>query len=225
MIKLNNIYNYKNLNRIDSQSGRLYDTPSGKLPSVTTILSKTKSVESVEKLATWRKRVGDDEATRITKEAGNVGTLMHSVLEHWILNQEHDIGNNMIHQQAKRMAEVVKKNIAPHISEVWGSEVQLYYPDLYAGTTDVVGIWKGQPAIIDFKQSNKVKRREWIDDYFNQLASYAMAHNELYGTNITQGVVAMCTRDCEFQLFEISGNEFEYWSTEWANRLAKFYDK
>ena len=223
MITHNPIYNYQPLQRVDSTDGRRYNTPTGYLPSVTTILSATKSEESKQKLQEWKKRVGASEADRITKEASNVGTIMHSILEHWVLNKEYDPGNNMIHTQAKMMADKVKENISPFISEIWGSEVNLYYPDLYAGTTDLVGMWKGKPAILDFKQTNKPKKREWIEDYFLQLSAYALAHNELYGTNITQGAIFMCSREGNFQLFEVSEGEFEFWKTEWTKRVERFY--
>jgi genome maintenance exonuclease 1 len=223
MITHNPIYNYQPLQRVDSTDGRRYNTPTGYLPSVTTILSATKSEESKQKLQEWKKRVGVSEADRITKEASNVGTIMHSILEHWVLNKEYDPGNNMIHTQAKMMADKVKENISPFISEIWGSEVNLYYPDLYAGTTDLVGMWKGKPAILDFKQTNKPKKREWIEDYFLQLSAYALAHNELYGTNITQGAIFMCSREGNFQLFEVSEGEFEFWKTEWTKRVERFY--
>lgn len=224
MITYNPQYNYKPLDRVDSDNGRKYNTPTGKLPSVTTILSATKSQESKQKLQQWRNRVGEVEAKKITTEAANVGTVMHGILEHWVLGKEYDPGNNVIHRQAKMMAEKVKENISPHISEIWGSEVNLYYPDLYAGTADLVGMWKGNPAILDFKQTNKPKKREWIEDYFLQLSAYAMAHDALHDTNITQGAIFMCSREGEFQLFETSGVEFEFWKQEWTNRVSKFYE-
>jgi hypothetical protein len=224
MITYNPQYNYTPLNRIDSDNGRKYNTPTGNLPSVTTILGATKSQESKQKLQQWRNRVGDAEATKITTEAANVGTIMHGILEHWVLGKEHDPGNNVIHRQAKMMAEKVKENISPYISEIWGSEVNLYYPDLYAGTADLVGMWKGKPAILDFKQTNKPKKREWIEDYFLQLSAYAMAHDALHDTNITQGAIFMCSREGEFQLFETSDVEFEFWKQEWTNRVSKFYE-
>lgn len=224
MITYNPQYNYTPLNRIDSDNGRKYNTPTGNLPSVTTILSATKSQESKQKLQQWRNRVGDAEATKITNEAANVGTIMHGILEHWVLGKEHDPGNNVIHRQAKMMAEKVKENISPYISEIWGSEVNLYYPDLYAGTADLVGLWKGKPAILDFKQTNKPKKREWIEDYFLQLSAYAMAHDALHDTNITQGAIFMCSREGEFQLFETSDVEFEFWKQEWTHRVSKFYE-
>lgn len=220
-----NKFPYSQYSRRNSESGRLYETPSGPLPSVTTILSATKPYESIQKLQNWKNRVGTAEATRITTEAAAVGTIVHSILENWILDNPYDPGNNLIHRQAKSMAENIKKNIEPSINEVWGSEVNLFYPNLYAGTTDLVGVWKDNPAIMDFKQSNKPKKREWVSDYFLQLSAYAMAHDELFGTNINQGAIFMCSRDGEFQLFEIKDEEFEYWKQEWVKRVDMFYNK
>jgi hypothetical protein len=221
---LNNKFQYKTFSKKNTNDGRVYETPSGSLPSVTTILSKTKSKESLQSLEVWKNRVGADEAARITKEAANVGTIIHNIMENTLLGKEYDPGNNLIHQQAKVMANIIHSNIKENISEIWGSEVTLYYPDLYAGTTDLVGIWKNQPAIMDFKQSNKLKNKNWISDYFLQLAAYSMAHDELYGTDIKQGCVFMCTRNGEFQLFEIKDDEFTHWKKMWTEKVSQYYN-
>jgi genome maintenance exonuclease 1 len=122
------------------------------------------------------------------------------------------------------MAQTVIDNIEPHLNEVWGSEVNLYYPGLYAGTTDLLGVWKGKPAVMDFKQTNKPKKREWIEDYFMQAAAYGMAHNELYNTNIERAAIFMCSRECEWQLFEVEPEEFKFWTEKWAGRVEQFYN-
>lgn len=223
MLQINSPYPYQEIKRKQVDGKRLYATESGPLPSVTTILDKTKPREKREALANWKKRVGEQEAQRIVTEAANVGTVMHNILEYWVKNEEFDPGNNIVHRQAKAMAQVVKDNVEPHLDEVWGSEVNLYYPGLYAGTTDLLGVWKGAPAIMDFKQTNKPKKREWIEDYFLQGAAYGMAHNELYGTDIKSIAIFMCSRDCNWQLFEVSGDEFQHWSDCWAKRVEEFY--
>jgi len=223
MLTLNSPYPYKELSRKMVDGKRLYDTESGPLPSVTTILDKTKPREKREALANWKKRVGTVEAQRITTEAANVGTVMHNILEYWVKNEAYDPGNNMVHQQAKQMAEVVKQNVEPDLNEIWGSEVALYYPGLYAGTTDLVGVWKGKPTIMDFKQTNKPKKREWIEDYFLQGSAYGMAHNELYGTEIENIAIFMCSRNCDWQLFEVEAEEFKFWTERWADRVSQFY--
>ena len=217
-------YPYTEIKRVRKEGKRLYDTETGFLPSVTTILERTKPWESVKALNEWRERVGVEEAARITKEAANVGTLMHKYLEDWCLHDTFERKDNLLHRVAGRMANTVIKNIEPHLDEVWGTEVNLYYPGLYAGTIDLPGRWKGQEAIMDFKQTNKPKKREWIEDYFMQGAAYGNAHNELFGTNIQTVAIFMCSRDCEFQLFEITGDEFDEYSKKWAHRVGQFYD-
>jgi hypothetical protein len=223
MLQINSPYPYQEIKRKQVDGKRLYATESGPLPSVTTILDKTKPREKREALANWKKRVGDKEAQRIVTEAANVGTVMHNILEYWVKNEDYDPGNNVVHRQAKAMAQVVKEHVQPNLNEVWGSEVNLYYPGLYAGTTDLLGVWKGQPAIMDFKQTNKPKKREWIEDYFLQGAAYGLAHNALYETDIKSIAIFMCSRDCEWQLFEVKADEFQHWADKWAARVEQFY--
>jgi hypothetical protein len=223
MLQINSPYPYQEIKRKQVDGKRLYATESGPLPSVTTILDKTKPREKREALANWKKRVGDKEAQRIVTEAANVGTVMHNILEYWVKNEDYDPGNNVVHRQAKAMAQVVKEHVQPNLDEVWGSEVNLYYPGLYAGTTDLLGVWKGQPAIMDFKQTNKPKKREWIEDYFLQGAAYSLAHNALYETDIKSIAIFMCSRDCQWQLFEVKADEFQFWADKWAARVEQFY--
>lgn len=224
MLTITTPYPYQEIKRKNVNGKRLYETETGALPSVTTILDKTKSEEKKQILKDWKKRVGEEQAQQIVTEAANVGTIMHGILEHWVKNETHNPGNNFIHQQAKRMAQTVIENVEPHLSEVWGSEVNLYYPGLYAGTTDLLGVWKGKPAIMDFKQTNKPKKREWIEDYFMQAAAYGMAHNELFSTNIEHAAIFMCSRECEWQLFEVDADEFKFWTEKWAGRVEQFYN-
>ena len=220
-------YDYKELNRQTQADGkRMYENPYGDpVPSVTTILGATQPAEKRQALANWRKRVGKDEAQRITTTAANRGTVMHNILEHWALGkyEEYNPGNNIVHRQAKKMAAEVIRNIEPDIQEIWGTEVMLCMPQLYAGTTDLVGVYKGKQAIMDFKQTNKPKKREWIDDYFMQGAAYALAHNEMYETQIESIAIFMCSGDLEFQLFESDASEFKDWELAWSKRVAKFY--
>ena len=219
MLKITTPYPYKQFKRKSVGGKRLYENPYGDpVPSVTTILSKTKDMTH---LNAWKKRVGEKKAQEIVTEAANVGTVMHEMLEAWSLNEQYT-GKNLL--QAKMMAETVIKNVEPDISEVWGSEVNLCYPGLYAGTTDLVGIYKGRPTIMDFKQTNRPKKREWIDDYFMQAAAYGMAHNEVFETKINRAAIFMCSRECEFQLFEVGPDEFESWTEKWARRVEEFYN-
>ena len=221
-MKWNKRFDYPESIRSLVNDQRHYDVGEEKLPSVTTILSATQSDEKKASLAKWRRNVGENKAESIMNEAANRGTIMHRILEGYLLGQNHadfsDLG-----QEAGIMAQtVIDSGIRGHLDEIWGSEITVYYPRLYAGATDLAGIYDGRESIIDFKQSNKPKRREWITDYFLQLAAYAMAHNYVYGTNIQSGVVLMCTKDNYFQIFEVKDKEFQRFSWEWLRRVDKF---
>ena len=221
-MKWNKKFDYPKTVRGMVEGLRHYDINNEKLPSVTTILGKTQSAEKAEGLAKWRARVGEVEAQRITDQAAIRGTAMHNILEHHILGKNKldltDVG-----QQAHKMADVVIDKGLSHLDEIWGSEVALYYPELYAGATDLVGVYKNAESIIDFKQTNKPKRREWIEDYMIQLGAYAMAHNYVYETKIQQGVVLMCSKDGYFQEFIVSSKEFQKYQHEWLKRLDLYY--
>lgn len=212
------LYDYQPLKRTDGPNGRRYivgeDTP---LPSVTTILSKTKDLTHIKE---WVKRVGEKEAERIKTEASGLGNSMHSNLEKYILGES--MGGSFM---AQTLANVIIKEGLSKVDVVWGTEVAVYAKGLYAGTTDLVGLHEGIPSIMDFKNSLKDKKREWIDDYFMQLAAYAMAHNEMYGTDIQRGVVMIATRDAKYQEFIIEGEEFVRYQTMWANKLCAYYEK
>mgnify|MGYP000273402686 CR=1 FL=1 len=215
--------NYVKVKQINLEGQRLYEAPDGsRTPSVTTILSKTKDMTH---LNAWKKRVGEDEAKRITTEAAGVGTAMHNNLERFLTGMERMPGKNLVHVQANKMADEIINNGLSEVDEIWGIEQSLYYPGLYSGTTDLVGVYKGKPAIMDFKQTNKPKKREWVDDYFLQLAAYAMAHNEVYGTDIKEGHIFMCSRNCEYQQFDLEPSEFEQWCNKWLQRVEDYYEK
>jgi len=222
-----NKFNYVKINRIDTPEGRRYATPDGeKLPSVTTILDATKSEESKQALNEWRKRVGPVKAQQITAEAAGRGTRMHKWLENYVKTGETgEPGSNPYSQQSHKMADSIIRQGLVNCTEFWGTEVPLYFPKIYAGTTDLVGVHSGSEAIMDHKQSNKLKKREWIDDYFIQLAAYANAHNEVHGTNIRKGVIFMCTADNIYQEFIIEGTEFDMWSDRWFKRVEQYYMK
>lgn len=218
-------YEYKPLSRDESTGRRLYATPDGhRVPSVTTILDKTKPAEAREALANWKKAVGEQKAQQITTEAANRGTRMHSYLENYIKGETlKESVSNPFAQQSLDMAKIVIDKGFNRIEEVWGSEVPLYFPELYAGTTDCVGIHEGEESILDFKQTNKPKKREWIDDYFLQLTAYALAHNEVHGTNIRKGVILMCSKNYEYQEFILEPKDFQYWTDRWCDRVSEYY--
>ena len=201
---------------------RHYDIDQEKLPSVTTILSATQSEEKKKSLADWKARMGPQYADRVRDIAAMRGTAMHRYLEAFIDGSGHkDLTS--IGMEAEPMAKRIIESGLGDLEEVWGQEVTLYYPGLYAGATDIVGIYEGQPAIIDFKQTNKAKKREWISDYFCQLGADCMAHNYVYGTNIQSGIILMCRIELLFQKFDVSGREFVRHQHDFLRKTDQYY--
>ena len=225
-MKKNNIYRYPKTVRevIEGQRHYVIDHShiTEKLPSVTTILSATQSEEKRESLKAWRERVGEEEATRIVDQSGARGTAMHKILEKYILEEGY-LDETEVGKQAHNMAIRVIEQGLCNVTEYYGTECTLYYPGLYAGQTDLVAMHKGDITIIDFKQTNKPKRREWIDDYFLQLSAYAMAHNFIYKTGITKGVVMMCSKDNFYQEFVVEGEEFKQYAHKFLGRVDEYF--
>ena len=223
-MKWNKLYNYPKTVRSSIDGVRKYDVDDEKLPSVTTILQATQDAEKTESLKRWVERVGETEAERIKNTAAKRGTAMHSYLEAYLQGGKildlRDVG-----REASSMGETIIEKGFPDLEEVWGVECTLHYPGLYAGQTDLCGIYQGRESIIDFKQSNKPKKAEWIDDYKLQLVAYAMAHDQIYGTSIEQGVILMCTPDKFFQRFIVNGSEFREWKWEWLRRIDTYYGR
>jgi genome maintenance exonuclease 1 len=229
-------FNYQPIPRVVLEGKRFYSTPDGKnLPSVTTILDKTKPQEKIEALNQWRRRVGIEKAQQITTEAANRGTRMHTYLEQYVKDGViKERGSNPYSWPSHAMAKVVVEHGLKNVNEFWGIEVPLYFPGVYAGTTDGAGIHLNDEAILDYKQTNKPKKREWIDDYFMQLCAYAEAHNELHGTKISKGVILMCVKPDlneqmetikppEYQEFILAGTEFEHYRQLWWKRVEQYY--
>jgi hypothetical protein len=212
-------YPYAELSRVARNGKRHYETPDGRsVPSVTTVLSATKDMTH---LNAWRKRIGEARAQQISQESANIGTVMHRSLERHVKGEDRTPGSNLVQQKGWAMANIIIENGLSDVSEVWGSEISLYYPELYAGTTDLVGIYKGAPAIMDFKQARKLKKKEWVEDYFLQLVAYSEAHNKQYGTNIQSGRIFICTQNNEFQTFEI--DHYDHWTSQWYSKLEQYY--
>jgi genome maintenance exonuclease 1 len=229
-------FDYHELSRTSENGKRLYLTPDGKrVPSVTTVLDKTKPEEKKAALNQWRARVGVEKAQQITTEAANRGTRMHTYLEHYVKTGEvKERGTNPFSWASHRMANTVIEKGLKNVNEFWGVEIPLYFPQLYAGTTDGCGIHLGDESILDYKQTNKPKKEEWIEDYYLQLTAYALAHNEVYGTNIRKGVVLMCVKpevdemgnvltEPQYQEFVLTPEKFDYWSDQWWKRLELYY--
>ena len=214
-------FEYHTLKQINEGGKRVYETPNGdKVPSVTTILSKTKDMTHLNE---WKQRVGEQVAQRIVKEASGIGSAMHNNLEKFLSGEQRVPGTNLVHVQANKMANQIIQNALVHVDEVWGIEQALYFPGLYSGTTDLVGQYKGNPAIMDFKQTNKPKKKEWVEDYFLQLVAYSEAHNEVYGTNIREGHSFMCSRDLNYQQFDLEPTHYQYWLDQWLARVEQYY--
>ncbi len=202
---------------------RIYNVNHEKLPSVTSILQATQSEEKKASLANWKARVGLTAANRIKNDASSRGTSMHAFLEKYLLGQ---LNLELLEEdnRSKNMAnEIIEQGIKNKLTEIWGTEATLYYPGKYAGTCDACGVYEGQESIIDFKQSNKPKKEEWIEDYYLQLGAYSLAHNIVYNSRITQGIVLLCTVDNLFQDFRIQGEKLEEYQNKFLEKVEQFY--
>ena len=221
-MKWNKQFNYPPSVRSLVNDQRHYDIYGDKLPSVTTILQATQSPEKKQILANWKQKVGEKKADFIRDNSAARGTIMHRIIEGYVTGEGHADLSDMGQESGLMAQTIFKEGLKGCMDEVWGSEITLYYPGLYAGATDLVGIYQGEPAIVDFKQSNKPKRREWITDYFTQLAAYAMAHNYVHNTKIQSGIILMCTPNNYFQRFIVKGKEFQGYMFDWIRRVDEF---
>ena len=223
-MKWKNKFNYPKSTRSIEDGYRKYFLGEEKLPSVTTILSATKSEEEKAALANWRERVGFKEANRIKTEASSRGTSMHSYIEDYLrgrINESFFESNEQYKNMAK---EIIENGIDNKLDEIYGIEETLYYPEQYAGTADLIGIYQGNDVVIDFKQSNKPKKTDYIQDYFLQLGAYTLAHDVVHGTNMKAGIILLCTKDILFQEFKIEGAELEMYQNLFLGRVKKFYE-
>ena len=224
MIKWNKKFEYPESIRSLINDERHYDIGQEKLPSVTTILQATQSAEKKKILEDWKNRVGADNAENIKNEAANRGSIMHRIIEGHLLGQRHaDLSDQGM--LAGTMAQtIIDEGLEGFMDEIWGTEITLYYPKLYAGASDLAGIYEGRESIMDFKQSNRPKQKAWITDYFLQLAAYATAHNQVHGTSINSGTILMCTKDNYFQKFTVQGVEFQRFMWDWLRRVDLYYN-
>ena len=210
-MKKNNKYNYVHATRSEIHGSRTYDILGLRLPSVTTILAKTKDQSYITR---WKDRVGEQEAERIKNHSSKRGTSMHKFLEEHISGKGYD-DLSAIGIEAKPMAEkIIEIGLTP-ISEYYGSEVTLHYPGLYAGSTDLVCLHNDKQTIVDFKQSNRPKQKDWIEDYYIQIAAYAMAHDYVHQSHIEQGIIMVCTPDLYYQEFKFDGVDLREWKWKW----------
>ena len=224
-------FQYKNCKQITDPvtRKRMYLTPDGEhLPSVTTILGATKDMTALNE---WRNRIGHDKAQQITTEAAGVGTGLHANLERFLVGEVRQPGNNPVHVKANAMANIIIENGLKDVDEVWAIEQSLYFPGLYSGTTDLVCVYKGNPCIADYKQTNRPKKLEYVEDYFLQLMAYMLAHNEIYGTDMREGHIFMCSRGNDgmkpggevYQQFDLLPQDFNKYQDMWLNKVEEYH--
>ena len=236
-MKLNPQFTYPKLEQVtDKVTGKRHynyvgadGTCHSGMSSVTTILGETADKTA---LIAWRNRVGDAKANQESKEATGLGKLMHTHLENYALGIERPSGNNVVRVMAEQMADQIINNGLCNVDEVWAQEVSVFEPSLWAGSFDAAGIWKGKPAIIDYKTSKKIKKEEYVQDYYLQTACYGYTHNRMFGTNIRCAVIMMATRpdpttgkEAEYAEYVIEGERFDYYVNEWFNRVEQYYKK
>ena len=219
-MKRNDKYTYVHAPSVTDHGSRTYDVHGIRLPSVTTILAKTKDQSY---LTRWKNKVGHEEAERIKNYSSKRGTAMHKFIEKYIQKSGYE-DLTPIGAEAKPMAEkIIEIGLTP-VSEYYGSEITIHYPGLYAGSTDLVCLHNDLETIVDFKQANKPKREEWIKDYYMQIAAYAMAHDYVYKSHIRQGIIMMCTPDRYYQEFKFQGAELRKWKHKFLKRLDEYHE-
>ena len=224
-MKWNNKFIYPKSSRSIINGSRHYSLDGSNLPSVTSILKATQSEEDKAGIAAWKDRVGYKEAERIKNEASNRGSSMHSYIEQFLLGK---FNLDLLEEEnkSKKMAiEIIDNGLKNKLSEVWGAEAIVYYPYKYAGTADCIGVYDGRETILDFKQSNKPKKEEYIQDYFLQLGAYSLAHDKVYNSRITQGIILLCTVDGLFQDFKIQGDDLIIFQNKFLQRVEQFYNQ
>ena len=217
-----NKYTYPSLESVDLEIGRHYlDSKNTPVPSVTTVLSATS--KSKDGIAQWRNRVGEAEADRIVKQSTDIGSSVHDAIEKYLKDELWDIFENTENELiAKKITHKFVNDGLKKITEIWGLEVGLVLDNLYAGTADCIGEYNSIPTLIDFKTAKKIKKREWIEDYFLQGCAYANAHNVMFGSDIQQIVILMVDRDLIFQEFIVRPTEFKILTNKWKRRLIDF---
>ena len=219
----NNKFTYPKSTRSIVNGSRHYNLGGSNLPSVTSILKATQSEEDKAAIEAWKERVGHKEAERIKNEASSRGSSMHSYIEQFLLGK---FNLDLLDEEnkSKKMAvEIIDNGLKNKLTEIWGAEATVYYPGKYAGTADCIGVYEGKETILDFKQSNKPKKEEYIEDYFLQIGAYSLAHNTVYNSKITQGVILVCTVDRLFQDFKIEENELKNYQNKFLEKVEQFY--
>ena len=217
-----NKYIYPELVRVEKNDVRYYrDSKENLVPSVTTILSATGNKRGLD---AWKRRVGPKAARAVVEEATTIGTAVHLAIENYLYGKEwKDFTDDKMGLMSQQIAQRFIDDCLDDIDEVWGLESGLVVDGLYAGTADCIGMFKGKPTIIDFKTAKKIKRKDWIEDYFLQGAAYANAHNVMHGTQINSIAILMVDRDLLFKEFFVSENEFDNFTDKWKKRIIGYY--
>ena len=221
-MKWNNKFNYPKSSRSIEDGLRKYLFGDRKLPSVTSILSATKSEEDKASLELWKQRVGYKEANRIKTEASSRGSSLHLYIEDYLKGRVNESFFESNEQYKIMAKEIIEKGIKGKLEEIYGIEETLYYPEKYAGTADLICKYQGQDALVDFKQSNRPKKPDYIQDYFLQLGAYTLTHDVVHGTKMKAGIILLCTVDNLYQEFKIEGNELEMYQNLFLGRVKKF---
>ena len=223
-MKWNNKFIYPKSQKSTEDGYRKYLLGEEKLPSVTTILSVTKSEEDKAALANWRERVGYKEANRIKTEASTRGTSMHTYIEDYLKGRVNESFFETNEQYKIMAKEIIDKGLNGKLEEIYGMEETLYYPEQYAGTADLLAKMNGVDVCVDFKQANRPKKIDYIQDYFLQLGAYTLAHDKVHGTQMKAGIILLCTKDIFYQEFKIEGAELEMYQNLFMGRVKKFYE-
>ena len=225
-MKWNKKFTYPSSTRAITNGKRYYDINNEKLPSVTSILAATEPPEKKASLERWRKKLGVDVANKITTEAAARGSKMHAFLEKFLLGK---LNLDLLGEKTREsmMADqIIENGLRDKLNSIWGCEAALYYPNKFAGAADLIAEdYEGSSAIIDFKQSNSLKKDQWIDSYYLQCAAYSLAHNKVYGTDINKVVILICTKDDLFQRFIVDGDRFKNYQDQFLKRVDQFYSQ
>ena len=225
-MKWNKKFTYPSSTRAITNGKRYYDINNEKLPSVTSILAATEPPEKKASLERWRQKLGVDVANKITTEAAARGSKMHAFLEKFILGK---LNLDLLGEKTREsmMADqIIENGLRDKLNSIWGCEAALYYPNKFAGAADLIAEdYEGSSAIIDFKQSNSLKKDQWIDSYYLQCAAYSLAHNKVYGTDINKAVILICTKDDLFQRFIVDGDRFKNYQDQFLKRVDQFYSQ
>jgi len=225
-MKWNKKFTYPSSIRAITNGKRYYDINNEKLPSVTSILAATEPPEKKASLERWRKKLGVDVANKITTEAAARGSKMHAFLEKFLLGK---LNLDLLGEKTREsmMADqIIENGLRDKLNSIWGCEAALYYPNKFAGAADLIAEdYEGSSAIIDFKQSNSLKKDQWIDSYYLQCAAYSLAHNKVYGTDINKAVILICTKDDLFQRFIVDGDRFKNYQDQFLKRVDQFYSQ